>query len=503
MSGIEHEFWDKIFESQRYENIDGEILSQLQNKVTDMKKEFSIMQQVFKKICKKIFGTPIKEKPEEDTSKDFQNNIGSTTSRKQLEREEVTDSTPSEIDNEKNELMNKYHQFVEIIYQDEVLRIKNQISNYSNRHYKTESNVRVAMEIEYFTNVINLINNLLHRENEVLKFKIEREEMRTKVKPCEIDYEKYKLLMDNRYLQFVKTIRQEEIKRIFIQFESYCAMYNMPNEEEDLIIYKAFIMERIEELKKFLGLSGQVMEFNLQIERKATNMETNVETNNPGTSKMSSNANNLNMLWKTNEYLQYIAMMHQEEINRLYVELERYCNDDYNRAINNEYQTLRDDDIKKTNKVPKNNDEKCDLKKDNENLRLFAVVFEAEFNKIYEQLLIHCNKYAMSNENVTIVMHTEAYDPTKTNHARNELKKENEYLAFIAMMHLEKMREILFFFEMFRKRFCDTIEKITKTDSFLNQQMYMTNEIFDINSQISLQRGFLNNMANMYEITFH
>ncbi|XP_029162743.1 uncharacterized protein LOC114934248 isoform X1 [Nylanderia fulva] len=475
MSEIDHTFWDNIFESQQYEDIDVVTLKKLQEKIKAMEKDVSVMQQDFDYICGKIFGTPItRKKPEEGIS--VQNNIGSTTSREQLDREQVTDSTPSEIDNEKNELLNKYLQFVEIMYQDEIIRIKNQIVNYWQRHHRKEFKDQIPIQREYFTNIISLINNLLHLEKEVLKFKIERAEMRTKMKTGEIDHEKCKLLMDNKYLQFVKMTRENEINRIFVQLHTY--RNNMPNKDVHLIKYEDFTAQKIKEIKNILYQSGQVMEFNLQIEREATNMETN----NVGTSNVPSNADNLkNKLLKNNQYLWYIVKAHQSEINRLYAnlerhctnycdmlidykydlnlkladigeiddsELERFCNDDNVKVIDNEYHLASNmcagiDDVEKTNNVPSNIDEKG-LTRHNTRIRSFAAECKSSFNDIYNELEMYCSKYDMPNENVTIDMHTELYDRTKTTDEENELKKENEYLAFVAMMHLEKMREILF-----------------------------------------------------------
>ncbi|XP_029162741.1 uncharacterized protein LOC114934247 isoform X2 [Nylanderia fulva] len=528
---INHELWDDIFEHQQYQNIDVVTLEKLQTKVKNIQIDMLGMQQIFEEMCNKISGTPIKEKePEEATSEEDQNNLARTSiatqqntkdvakvnvtdnyrlRREQLDKEQMSDSRPSEIDNEKNELMNKYLQFDEIMYQDEIIRIRNQILDYWKRYRYMQIEVQIAMQTEYFTNIISLINNLLQREDKVLKLKIHREEIRTKVRTFdvelintsrEIDHEKCKLLIDNNYLHFVEMIRQEEIKRIFVQLQTYCDKYNMPDEEVDLIKYEDFIMQRIEQIKNILNLSGRVMDFNLQIEREATN----IETNNGGTSNMPSNADNLkNKLLKNNDYLWYIVKAHQRAINRLCAELESYCNDDYDRAIHYEYYFDMDrfdveHNVEETNNVLSNTEE--ELKRDNENLRSFAVVFKEDFFKIYDQLQMYYSKYEAPNDNVTIVMHTEAYDPTKTDDEENELKKDNEYLAFVAMMHLEKIREIFFLMDTFCIRFFDAVENITQADSFLQQQVYVTKEISDINCQICIQRLLLNKMAESYQI---
>ncbi|XP_029162746.1 uncharacterized protein LOC114934249 [Nylanderia fulva] len=472
MSEINHEFWDNLFASQTYENINHNTILNLIECTKGMQDEILKIQHKFKKTYDFSFQQIIEQKKStEDISEEVQNNIACTTAtqrntKNDAEAEEnikFSEELQEKItDDEKSELIrdDKYLQFVELMYQDEIKRIMRQQMNYWRRHYSKRRKVQFAVQIEYFLYIINLMNQFLELEDKVLNIKLDRQLMTTKKKnnmSCKVDYEKSKLMIDNKYLRFTETIRQKEINRIVVQLQMYRDIYNMPNEEVKIAMHKNFIVQRIVIIKSMLKL--EAIDFDLQIEREAMNMDRD----DVGSDNVK------NTLMKNNGYLRYIAKKHQEEIDRIYIQLQMFCNK-YYEAIEN---------VKMLRKI----DDKNELRKNNEDLRSVRIMYQKEFIQIYDQLQMYRDKYDMKNKNVTIVMHTKPYS-MKTHDKKDELMRDNEYLAFIAMMHLEKINEICFFFQMYRNRFSEIIENIAAYDNFMKQIIFVINDLSSINAHI-------------------
>ncbi|XP_029162724.1 uncharacterized protein LOC114934242 [Nylanderia fulva] len=478
-----------------------------------MKKDLSVIQQEFEEIYNISFQTGRKqEKVKEDIMEEVERNIACTTTstatQKHLEKDsnsskdlqaleqlkdeiteklekidltkpQMTDNMPSEIDDEKSETMkdNKYLQFMEIVYHSEIQRVIAQIKNYIVFFYfkNKDNNWNIFnMRTEYVMHQNNLVNKFLELADKMLKFKLEKRRIIKEKKtihvksnmPCEIDYEKRKLMTNHKYLWFVIKIQQKEVNRIFVQLQTYCDRYNMPNKEENIAAHRDFIVQRIKLMEK--ASKKKLIAFNFQIELDAMNMETNdVETSN-----ISSKSDIKNTLMKHNKYLRYIAMKHQKEIDRVYAELQIYC--DRYMVIVNIAMCLNfgADDVEKTNRSSEI-DENSELRDNNENLQCFLKMHQEEFIKILDQLKMYRDN--MLKETLTIIIHAESYDPMKTNDEENKLKIDNKYLAFIAMMHLEKIKEICASFEMYRDRFDETMENIL--DVFWMQALIITKDI--------------------------